>query len=136
MERLVQHQGIHVNTSHQAARFVSSQATGLEVQGGGNSQPIASFKDTSASEKVTISSTGNVGIGTTSPGYKLEVNAGNGIFVGDGGAPVLEANSSTGSFKIGDTDELGDGVYLTNDTGGNLANRNFHELFQNSGNKY
>ena len=75
---------------------------------------------TIADSVMTILNGGNVGIGTTSPGYKLEVNAGNGIFVGDGGAPVLEANSSTGLFKIGDTDELGDGVYLTNDTGGNL----------------
>mgnify|MGYP003663878131 CR=1 FL=1 len=58
--------------------------------------------------------TGNVGIGTTSPGYKLEVNAGNGIFVGDGGAAVLSANSTTGIFTIGDTDQLGDGVYATN----------------------
>ena len=66
--------GIHVNTSQQAARFVSSQATGLEVQGGGNSQPIASFKNTAASEKVRISSTGNVGIGTTSPNTALEVD--------------------------------------------------------------
>ena len=66
--------GIHVNTSQSAARFISSQGTGLEVQGGGNSQPIASFKNTAASEKVRISSTGNVGVGTTTPNQKLHVN--------------------------------------------------------------
>ena len=55
-----------------------------------------------------------VGIGTTSPGYTLEVDGGNGLFVGDGGASVLEADSATGVFSIGDTDELGDGVYATN----------------------
>jgi hypothetical protein len=71
-------------------------------------------------ERLTVARGGNVGIGTTTPDYRLEVNAGNGIFVGDGGAAVLEANSSTGLFKIGDTDELGDGVYITNNTGGNL----------------
>ncbi len=57
---------------------------------------------------------GRMGIGTNSPGYTLEVDSGNGLFVGDAGVPVLEADSSTGIFSIGDTDELGDGVYATN----------------------
>ena len=72
---------------------------------------VAAFSN--ANTKATIQAD-KVGIGTANPGYKLEVNAGNGIFVGDGGVPVLSADSSTGVFKIGDTDELGDGVYATN----------------------
>jgi len=71
---------------------------------------------TPADAKLTVKNDGYIGIGTTNPLYKLEVNAGNGIFVGDGGVPVLEANSSTGEFKLGDTDELGDGVYITNNS--------------------
>jgi len=67
---------IHAEYSGLAGKFVSSQSTGLEVQGGGNGQPIARFKDTSASEKVTIASTGSVGIGDTSPSTKLSVNGG------------------------------------------------------------
>jgi hypothetical protein len=67
---------IHAVYSGIAGKFVSSQSTGLEVQGGGNGQPIARFKDTSASEKVTIASTGSVGIGDTSPSTKLSVNGG------------------------------------------------------------
>ena len=101
----------------------TNPTTRLYVQDANNSDSRLTFDFKGNGGSVDIlsgTSSGNVGIGTTSPSYKLEVNAGNGIFVGDGGAPVLEANSSTGLFKIGDTDELGDGVYLTNDTGGNL----------------
>ena len=82
---------IHALNSGLAAKFVSSQATGLEVQGGGNSQPIARFKDTSASEKVTISSTGNVGIGTTSPDRALEVE---GNIRSNGNIRAYQNNSS------------------------------------------
>jgi hypothetical protein len=72
---------IHALNSGLAAKFVSSQATALEVQGGGNSQPIARFKNTAASDKVIISSTGSLGIGTTTPDTKLDVISGanNGI---------------------------------------------------------
>ncbi len=85
--------GIHVNTSQSAARFISSQGTGLEVQGGGNSQPIAIFKDTAASEKVRISSTGNVGIGNTS----------NSAGDTNNGIPRLQVNTATaglGEFPL------------------------------------
>ena len=70
--------------------------------------------NTDAVEAMRIDYNGNVGIGTDSPGYKLDVDGGNGIFVGDGGVAVLSANSTTGIFTIGDTDQLGDGVYATN----------------------
>lgn len=109
----------------------ASTDIGLEESGIGwrlrNDQSANSFMLSSVTgtfdtfvNRFVVKQDGNVGIGTTTPDYRLEVNAGNGIFVGDGGAAVLEANSSTGLFKIGDTDELGDGVYITNNTGGNL----------------
>jgi len=70
---------------------------------------------TSNISRVSILSGGNVGIGTTAPGVRLHVNGGGGILVNNGGSDtVLSANSNTGVFIIGDTEELGDGVYATN----------------------
>jgi hypothetical protein len=69
------------------------------------------FSDT----KMTILNGGNVGIGTTDPDVRLHVDGGGGILVNNaGGDTVLSANSNTGIFSIGDTGELGDGVYATN----------------------
>ena len=60
-------------------------------------------------------STDRVGIGTDNPDVRLHVDGGGGILVNNGGAEtVLSANSNTGIFSIGDTGELGDGVYATN----------------------
>ena len=55
---------------------------------------------------------GNVGIGTTSPGVKLDVN---GRFrVQDNGNIALDVNTD-GAFQIGDTAEVGSGAFITGD---------------------
>jgi hypothetical protein len=48
-----------VSTSGIAGSFTSSQSSGLIVQGGGNSQDIAKFSNTSGTEKFSIDSAGN-----------------------------------------------------------------------------
>lgn len=64
----------HINTLdyYPASRIVSTMSTG----GGGELQFHTSswYPTTPASAKMTITSSGNVGIGTTSPGYTLTVN--------------------------------------------------------------
>jgi hypothetical protein len=68
---------LHVSGSGIGAKIHSSQSTGLEVSGGGNTQDIARFQNVAGSTKVTINHAGDVGIGTTSPADKLTVENGN-----------------------------------------------------------
>ena len=78
---------------------------------------------TNATQKMVINGSGNVGIGTISPGtYKLAVagstNIGGNVEVSDGlgGDKVLTLTANTGSFGIGDIDGLGDQAFISGDS--------------------
>lgn len=107
---------------------------GLEVNGGdyGSGSFIAKFNDYGNASKVVILGNGNVGIGTTTPGYQLEVNgwvgaaryypyssnstyiAGDGAGLTVNGAGYLYAAASGGSYFEGAVRIRG---VLTNDIG-------------------
>ena len=82
---------LDVSNAGLAAKFVSTQNTGLEVQGGANSQDIAKFKNTGGNVQFVINNGGYVGIGAASPSEKLEV-AGN-----------ILANATNVAINIGST---------------------------------
>jgi len=61
------------------------------------------------------SSTGNFGIGTTSPDVALDVNGNTGIKVQNLGDVVFEAEPNTGTFSLGDVGGVGGTAYITGD---------------------
>ena len=69
---------------------------------------------TSSGESVRITSTGRVGIGTTAPGYVLEVNGGSDTFV----ASFINSSASQSFIRVGDSSDLNySGLALYSDSG-------------------
>jgi len=91
---------LDVSNTGLAAKFVSTQNTGLSVQGGANSQDLAIFKNPGGITELVIKSTGKVGIGNNfnTPSERLEVSGGN-LKVSNTGTTTLILNStnSTGA---------------------------------------
>ena len=85
--------------------------------------PLGFYWETNGGYRMVLNSSGNVGIGTTTPGtYRLAVagstNIGGNVEVSDGlgGDQVLTLTANTGSFKIGDIEGIGDEGYIEGDS--------------------
>jgi len=70
---------------------------------------------TTGSESVRINSSGNVGIGTTSPDRLLDVDGNTGIKVQNSGDVIFEADPTAGTFQLGDVGGVGGTAYIAGD---------------------
>jgi len=111
----------NVNAAYAAQILNNSSAgSGLSVAAGGNpgngSNKLLSLKDGGSNEKFTVLDNGNVGIGTTTPGYKLHV-AGGAIRCELGSNGVSAAFLGGGS-NLQVYHNSGSSVYFWNTAGG------------------
>jgi hypothetical protein len=97
---------------------------GLQAKSSSGGSPYMSFRTTSADD-VLVMRGGNVGIGTASPGYKLDVNGSIASSVSSG-FPELRLSDAVSDFLI-TTNSGGDGIIKTEGTSKNIR------FFNNSG---
>ena len=89
-------------------------AANYQLISGGNSGAFEVYDTTSSASRLLINSSGNVGIGTTSPSQKLDVN-------GNVAAVILKQKTSTNAYNNFYTD------------GGTTTNSGFTGVFNSSG---
>lgn len=119
-------------------RVVSATGNALVVQGGGISNPIAVFNNTSGTEKMRLSSTGNLGIGITNPSYRLDVSAASdplrlqGLQAGTTTDSILTSNS--GVVRRLAINQLGNTIVSTTSASPNFSVTNENIVIASSDN--
>ena len=106
-----------VNSTYAAQILNNSSAgSGLSVIAGGNpgngSNKLLSLKDGGSNEKFTVLDNGNVGIGTSAPGYKLHVSGG--TIRGELGSTGVSAAFLGGGSNLQIYHNSGSSVYFWN----------------------
>lgn len=98
----------------------SEQIGSITMQAEGNMRFLTGTTTANTSEKMRIGATGNVGIGTSSPAAKLDVNGGNihsfYNYSGDGSNYNLRVGNDLDSSQFGYFSQLGGSTFVANNT--------------------